>query len=85
MYRGCPWPGQPVLEELSLAVEPGEHAALVGQTAAGKTSLMHLIAGLYVPDRGTVRVGDWDPRSLPRDQWRRLIGVVPQRVRWQPR
>lgn len=73
--------GQPVLEELSLAVEPGEHAALVGQTAAGKTSLMHLIAGLYVPDRGTVRVGDWDPRSLPRDQWRRLIGVVPQRVR----
>lgn len=73
-------PGKPVLEDLNLKINPGEHVAVVGQTGAGKSSLMHLIAGLYAPEFGTFRVGGVDPHSLAPEQRRRLVGVVPQQV-----
>jgi len=48
--------GAPVLHGVTLHVAAGEHVALVGRTGAGKTSIVHLLAGLYEPWRGTVRV-----------------------------
>jgi len=53
---------------------------LVGRTGAGKTSLLHLVAGLYAPWAGTVRALGADPRSVAEDERRRLIGIVPQTV-----
>ena len=73
-------PGRPVLKGVDLVVEPGEHLAIVGPTGAGKSSLVHLVAGLYAPEAGTVRVGGVDPRSLAPGLRRRLVGVVPQQV-----
>jgi len=73
-------PGAPVLRDLSLQVDPGEHVALVGRTGAGKTSTLHLAAGLYAPWSGSVRAGGIDPRALPVEERRRTIGVVPQMV-----
>jgi ATP-binding cassette, subfamily B, multidrug efflux pump len=72
--------GLPVLHRISLAVGPGEHVALVGRTGAGKTSALHLLAGLYAPWAGRVRVAGRDPATL--DEWerRKLLGVVPQVV-----
>jgi ATP-binding cassette subfamily B protein len=61
-------------------VRPGEHVALVGRTGAGKTSALHLLAGLYAPLSGVVQVAGNDPHSLPDVQRRRLVGVVPQVV-----
>lgn len=72
--------GRPVLHGVSLAVRAGEHVALVGRTGAGKTSALHLLAGLYAPWAGTVRVAGRDPRTLVEAQRRRLLGVVPQVV-----
>lgn len=72
--------GQPVLHGVSFTVSPGEQITVVGATGAGKSTLMHLIAGLYAPDTGRVRIGGIDPRSLTPAQRRRLIGVVPQQV-----
>ncbi|MBI5879285.1 MAG: ABC transporter ATP-binding protein [Chloroflexi bacterium] len=72
--------GRPVLHGLSLAVGPGEHVAVVGRTGAGKTSALHLLAGLYAPWTGTVRVAGRDPAAVPPDGRRRLVGVVPQQV-----
>src|SRR5215475_6575901 len=46
--------GHPILHGLGLQVRPGEHVALVGRTGAGKTSALHLLAGLYRPWAGTV-------------------------------
>jgi ATP-binding cassette subfamily B protein len=71
-------PGAPVLHGVSLRVAAGEHVALVGRTGAGKTSMVHLLAGLYEPWRGTVRVAGHDPRALPDNEKRHVFGIVPQ-------
>lgn len=71
---------QPVLHGISLAVRAGEHVALVGRTGAGKTSALHLLAGLYAPWAGTVRVTGRDPRAIEEAQRRQVLGVVPQVV-----
>ncbi|MCR2825263.1 ABC transporter ATP-binding protein [Microbacterium sp. zg.Y909] len=47
-------PGQPVLREVSLAVAPGESLGLVGESGAGKTSLLRLLLGLSAPTGGRV-------------------------------
>jgi ATP-binding cassette subfamily B multidrug efflux pump len=70
--------GAPVLHGVTLHVAPGELVALVGRTGAGKTSLVHLIAGLYEPWQGTVRVAGQNPRALSDELKRQTIGVVPQ-------
>jgi ATP-binding cassette subfamily B protein len=71
-------PGTPVLHGVTLHVAPGEHVALVGRTGAGKTSIVHLLAGLYQPDRGTVRVAGHDPSALSDEKKRQVFGIVPQ-------
>ncbi len=73
-------PGQPVLFGLSLQARAGEHVALVGRTGAGKTSALHLMAGLYRPWAGRVLVGGHDPARLAEAERSRVLGVVPQVV-----
>jgi ATP-binding cassette, subfamily B, multidrug efflux pump len=72
--------GPPVLHGVSLEVNPGEHVALVGRTGAGKTSALQLLAGLYGPRAGTVRIAGRDPLVLEESERRKLLGVVPQVV-----
>jgi ATP-binding cassette, subfamily B, multidrug efflux pump len=73
-------PNHPVLRGVSLAAQPGEHIVLVGRTGAGKSSVLHLLGGLYTPWSGTVWVSGADPTSLTDDQRRRSMGVVLQVV-----
>jgi ATP-binding cassette subfamily B protein len=70
--------GRPVLQRVSLRIGAGEHVALVGRTGAGKSSIVQLLAGLYQPWQGTVRIAGCDPRALDEDARRRIIGIVPQ-------
>ncbi len=74
------FPDQPVLRQVSFTVQPGEHVALVGRTGAGKSSIVHLLGGLYAPWQGELRLAGLDPRRLPENERRRVIGVVPQAV-----
>ncbi|HOD05134.1 MAG TPA: ABC transporter ATP-binding protein [Anaerolineaceae bacterium] len=74
------FPDQPVLRQVSFIVQPGEHVALVGRTGAGKSSIVHLLGGLYTPWQGDLRVAGLDPRQMPEDERRKVIGVVPQAV-----
>jgi ATP-binding cassette, subfamily B, multidrug efflux pump len=73
-------PHRPVLHGISLATPPGEHIVLVGRTGAGKSSVIHLLGGLYTPWSGIVRVAGADPALLTDDQRRRAMGVVQQVV-----
>ena len=68
----------PVLHGVNLRVAPGEHVALVGRTGAGKTSIVHLAAGIYAPWSGSVRVDGRNPCLLTDEEKRASIGVVPQ-------
>src|SRR5438132_3263407 len=54
-----------VLDELDLAIEPGEIVAVCGATGTGKTSLLNLLPRFYDPTGGHVRIGGVDTRDLP--------------------
>lgn len=71
---------EPVLEDLSLRVGPGERVALVGPTGAGKTTILKLLARLYDVDRGSIRIDGVDVRDLPRSELRRHLAFVLQDV-----
>ncbi len=70
---------KPALEGVSFAIQAGRYVSLLGPNGAGKTTLFQLLAGLFVPDSGTVRV---QGRDLRRDAVRALssIGFVFQQA-----
>jgi len=53
-----------ILEDVSLALEAGDSAAIMGPSGAGKSTLLNIIAGLEPPSGGTIRLGGVDPFSL---------------------
>ena len=55
----------PVLDIPEFRVEAGEQVVLIGQSGCGKTTLLHMIAGIGRPDSGKVRIDDWDLTLLP--------------------
>ena len=67
-----------VLSSLSVTLLPGDKAVFAGRSGAGKTTLMNIVAGLYAPEQGRVRICGVDPFTLPPQKRRRLLGVVPQ-------
>jgi ATP-binding cassette subfamily B protein len=72
-YPGAP---APAVQNVTLAVRPGQSVALVGSNGSGKTTLVKLLAGLYPPDSGTIRyqglsVAEWEPGEL-----KSRIGVI---------
>jgi ATP-binding cassette subfamily B protein len=66
------------LRGISLGVAPGETVALVGETGAGKSTVMKLLARFYDPDEGAVRADGMELRSLELTGYRRRLGYVPQ-------
>ncbi|HEX4258591.1 MAG TPA: ABC transporter ATP-binding protein [Streptosporangiaceae bacterium] len=66
------------IDGVSLMIEPGETVAMVGQTGAGKSTLVKLIARFYDVTGGAVLVDGMDVRSLDLASYRHRLGVVPQ-------
>lgn len=69
---------QPVLNEISLSVKPGEVIGIVGPSGSGKSTLTKLIQRLYVPERGRVTIDGTDLSMVDPAHLRRQIGVVLQ-------
>lgn len=64
------------LADFSMEVRKGEYSVLTGNNGSGKTILIKLIAGLYRPDGGTIRLAGENVNDMP--PWKRNIGYVPQ-------
>lgn len=75
-YRG----GDPVLEDISFRVEPGETVAIVGHTGAGKSTLANLLLRFYDVQKGSVKVDGVDVREWDLSALRRGIAIVLQDV-----
>jgi ATP-binding cassette, subfamily B, fatty acid transporter len=71
-------PGTRVIEDLSLAAEPGSTVAIVGPTGAGKTTLVNLLMRFYDVDSGRILVDGVDITSTRRHSLRSRIGMVLQ-------
>ena len=70
--------GRPVLEDLSLVVEPGQTVAIVGGTGAGKTTVLSLVPRFYDPSTGRVLVDGQDVKHVKKDSLRSCISLVLQ-------
>ena len=69
---------RPVFQGLSLRVEPGQVAALVGPTGAGKSSVFSLLSRFYDPQSGTVKIDGGDIRTFTQKSIREQISFVLQ-------
>lgn len=68
-------PKPPVLDDVSLTLHAGEVTWIGGRNGVGKTTLLRLAAGVLLPQRGTVRIGELTPSSK-RGSYRRQIGFL---------
>ena len=71
--------GQPVLNDISFTIRPGETLGIIGGTGSAKSSLVQLIPRLYDVESGTVRVGGVDVRDYSLDVLRREVSMVLQK------
>jgi ATP-binding cassette subfamily B protein/subfamily B ATP-binding cassette protein MsbA len=71
-------PERPALRDVSLQANPGEVVAIVGETGAGKSSLMHLLVRFYDPWAGRITIGSTDIRDFRVQSLRAQIALVLQ-------
>jgi subfamily B ATP-binding cassette protein MsbA len=71
-------PNYPILKQVSLVINPGQVAALVGPTGAGKTTIISLIPRFYDPDTGTVKIDGTDVKHFQQKSLRQQISFVLQ-------
>ncbi|MFI6402792.1 ABC transporter ATP-binding protein [Streptomyces sp. NPDC050548] len=71
-------PDKPLIEDLSLTVEPGHTVAIVGPTGAGKTTLVNLLMRFYEVSGGRITLDGVDIARMSRDELRATIGMVLQ-------
>ncbi len=71
-------PERPALRDVNLTIEPGQVAALVGPSGAGKTTLTHLVSRFYDPQSGRVTIDGVDVKEFDVESLRSHIGIVTQ-------
>lgn len=69
---------QPVLKEASMIFPKGSFSAIIGPSGSGKTTVIDLITGLLMPQKGQVLIDEMTLDIVDMKGWRRMIGYVPQ-------
>ncbi|MBF0417073.1 MAG: peptidase domain-containing ABC transporter [Magnetococcales bacterium] len=70
---------EPALMGVSFEVKPGEVVVVVGSNGSGKSTIIKLLAGLYVPQAGSIRIDGQDIRQMNPIELRHAVAYVPQR------
>ena len=68
----------PVLDDLNLAIRPGERVGLVGRSGAGKSTLVNLLLRFHEPKPGAIRIDGQDIANVTQESLRAAIGMVTQ-------
>jgi len=68
-----------VLEDANLSVAKGESVGIIGESGSGKSTLCDILLGLYLPQKGTVKVDGYNISDIPY-AWSKMMGYVPQMV-----
>lgn len=76
----CYNPGEPVLNDISFKVGPGERVAVVGHTGAGKSTLISLLSRFYDVQQGEILIDGANVKDFDLQELRRSIGIVLQDV-----
>ena len=71
---------KPIIKGINITINPGEIIAVIGPTAAGKSTLAKLIAGIYKPTLGTVRLDNADILSWKQEEISKYVGYLPQDI-----
>ena len=71
---------QAILTNIAFSITPGEALAILGPSAAGKSTLARLLTGVWAPSTGTIRLDGADVAYWPREDLGPWIGYVPQDV-----
>ncbi len=69
-----------VLKRMHFVIEPGEKAALIGPSGAGKTTALRLLQRFMDPEQGSIVVNGHDLREIRLASWTRLVGYIPQQA-----
>jgi ATP-binding cassette, subfamily B, bacterial len=69
---------QPIIQDMSFCIEPGQVAAVVGPTGVGKTTIMSLVSRFYDPEKGVVKIDDTDIRQFKQQSLRQQMSYVLQ-------
>ena len=72
--------GAPALHGITFSAKRGETVGVLGGTGSGKTTLVSLLPRFYPASRGVVRLGGRDVKSIPANELRERVGVVPQKA-----
>ncbi|RYC48231.1 heme ABC transporter ATP-binding protein/permease CydC [Pectobacterium zantedeschiae] len=81
-HVGFTYPGQPqpVLQNISLSIQPGEHLALLGRTGCGKSTLLQLLTRAWNAEYGDITLNGHPLADWREEDLRTMMSVVPQRV-----
>jgi len=77
---GFSYGGDPLFENMTLSIFPGQFTAFLGPNGSGKTTLLRLILGLLKPQSGKIKLKDQDLISLPINKRASLLSYVPQNM-----